>query len=174
MLEQLQSNRLSINPFSDPCVALRKACRSVTHLYDLVLSPTGLKATQFVILQAIASSGEIAQWRLADEYGVSNDTLSRRLGTLRRAGLITQRIGATRAGERLYRLTAAGAQKFQEALPYWIRAQERFRHAMEHDTNWDAVIANIDHLCTIARNAELAKCSNAKPERAKSFGAAAD
>lgn len=84
----------------DPVMVLRMASRAVTHLYDLVLSPTRLRATQFIILQAIATAGEIAQWRLAQEYGISNDTLSRRLATLRRSGLIQHKVGIERQGER--------------------------------------------------------------------------
>lgn len=110
---------------SDPCAALRRASRAVTHLYDLVLAPTGLKSTQFIILRAIYDSGELPQWRFADEYGVSDDTLSRRLAILRKLGYVTHRIGCHPAGARLYRLTPLGVERYKEALPYWRRAESR-------------------------------------------------
>jgi hypothetical protein len=52
------------------------------HLYDLVLSPTGLKANQVAILQFIKQCDEVAQWRLAEEFCLSEAPLSRRLTTM--------------------------------------------------------------------------------------------
>src|SRR5215831_2658617 len=63
--------------------ALRTATRAVTQFYDLVLAPTGLKTTQFVILQEINAAGEIAQCDFAREFGIAVPTLSRRFGGLR-------------------------------------------------------------------------------------------
>jgi|SRR6185437_15877620 len=37
----------------DLCILFRCASRAVTHLYDLVLAPTGMKSTQFIILHAM-------------------------------------------------------------------------------------------------------------------------
>lgn len=143
----------------DPCVCLRRASRAVTHLYDLVLSPTGLKSTQFIMLQAIAERGEIAQWRLAEEFGIAVETLSRRLATLRKSGLISQRIGVTRPGERLYRLTYAGRQQLDEALPYWQRAQERLGMTLG-DVDWSSTMRMAERLCEAAKVAESARTPN--------------
>src|SRR5579872_1630326 len=38
------------------CANLRRANRAVTHLFDLVLAPTQLRVTQFILLRAIASA----------------------------------------------------------------------------------------------------------------------
>src|SRR4051812_6271247 len=108
------------------CAAVRRASRSVTQLYDLVLSPTKLKATQFVILYAIEQEGEVAQCRLADHYAVSVETLSRRLGSLRRQGLIRLREERLHH-QRAYSLTEDGRSELNKALPYWNRAQERLK-----------------------------------------------
>lgn len=89
-------------PLSDMFVALRRANRALTHLYDLVLLPTGLKATQVAILQFIKQCGEVAQWRLAEAFCLSEASLSRRLTTLRAAGLVAQRIGNGCQKARLY------------------------------------------------------------------------
>ena len=86
-----ESHARSESHLQGPCAALRRASRAVTHLYDLVLSPTGLKVTQFIVLRAIAEKGEIAQWRLAEEHGIADETLSRRLATLRKSGLVIRR-----------------------------------------------------------------------------------
>lgn len=70
------------------CAVLRQAARSAAQLYDLVLEPTGLRATQFYMLKVIAEAGEIPQWKFAREHAVAVETLSRRFATLRRRKLI--------------------------------------------------------------------------------------
>lgn len=149
----------------DPCAALRRASRAVTHLYDLVLSPTGLKVTQLIVLRAIAENGEIAQWRLAERYGIAIETLSRRLATLRRLGLVTHRIGVTRPGERLYKPTPLGLQKLEEAIPYFDRAQERLATILGEES-WRAALNLAEQISVAARTAESARVSNRAPMKA--------
>jgi len=111
------------------CAALRSAARAATQFYDLVLQPTGLKATQFIALQIIAEAGELPQWRFARLHAVAVETLSRRLAVLRRKGLVSVRTGRNH-GERIYRLTDDGKLALARALPYWERAQERLRRTL--------------------------------------------
>lgn len=146
----------------DPCAALRRASRAVSHLYDLILSPTGLKCTQFTILHAVHQRGEIAQWQLADNLATGDDTLSRRLATLRRAGLIHYREGRIRPGEKVYSLTPGGLEKYRQALPFWIRAQERLRLVMG-DEQWDALIWTAHHVVMYAQQAEIVRVCNVAP-----------
>lgn len=112
------------------CIAVRRAARAVTQLYDLCLAPTGLKATQFIILQAIAEHGEVSQSQIAREIGALLETLSRRLAKIRNAGWVTMRIGGKHQ-HRLYSLTADGAMRFAQAQPFWQRAEERLADALE-------------------------------------------
>jgi len=146
---------------ADIFVVLRRTNRALTHLYNLVLSPTGLKATQVAILLAIQQSGEIAQWRLADEFGISDESLSRRLATLRAAGLVMHRISTNGHRERLYRLTAAGVEKCEEVLPYWRRAEDRLRSTLGVE-EWQ-FLNLISELGVKARAAESMRCSNSEP-----------
>ena len=111
------------------CGTLRRASRAVTNLYDLVLAPSGLRLTQFLVLKALHERGKIAQCDFARDQDVAVETLSRRFGALRRKGLVEMRLGA-RHGERIYNLTAEGQQAFAGALPYWERAQERLRNVL--------------------------------------------
>ena len=113
------------------CAALRMAARSATQFYDLVLEPSGLKATQFIALESIARAGELAQCEFAQEHAVAIETLSRRLAALRRKGLITSRTG--RHGKHIYRLTAQGKEVLGRARPYWERAQERLKRTLGLD-----------------------------------------
>ena len=111
------------------CAALRSAARAATQLYDLVLQPTGLKATQFIALQTIHQAGELPQWRFARQHAVAVETLSRRLAVLRRKGLVSVRTGRNHC-ERIYRLTDEGSLALARAIPYWERAQERLRRTL--------------------------------------------
>ncbi len=170
------SDGLPLIQQSDVCAALRRASRAVTHLYDLVLLPTGLKATQVVILLAIRQSGELAQWRLADQLGVSDEALSRRLSTLRKAGLVVHRIGIERTGERVYQLTANGVRRCEEVTPYWKRAQTRLRTTIG-SKEWEALLEITRHVAEKARSAEHLRCVNSEhvlergTEHAKRVGA---
>jgi DNA-binding MarR family transcriptional regulator len=156
---------------SDPCAALRRATRAVTHLYDLVLAPTGLKCTQFFLLNAIYEAGEIAQWYLACQYGVGEDTLSRRLSVLRKAGLITFRIGQEHPGEKLYRLTELGVSRFKDALPAWERAQARLQTVMGAE-QWEQLLKVAGAVAAEARKAETARLANTVTPRAFAASAA--
>lgn len=147
---------------ADPCAAYRRASRALTHFYDLVLAPTGLKATQFITLWAIRLQGEIAQWQLSQDYGISVETLSRRLAILRNAGLVNMRIGSTRRGERLYSLTPGGAEKLRNAVPYWSRAQQRLGAVIGPEELYSATEV-ADRITQAARVAEAAKMANQVP-----------
>ena len=114
------------------CAALRSASRSVTRLYDLVLAPTGLKATQFIMLKAIHDAGEIAQRDLARQNAVAVETLSRRFAGLRRKGWIELRV-AKKHARRFYALTDRGRNVLASAIPSWDLAQRRLRYSLGED-----------------------------------------
>jgi DNA-binding MarR family transcriptional regulator len=109
----------------------------MSQFYDLVLAPTGLKATQFVALQAIHEKGEIAQCEFARDHAVAVETLTRRFSGLRRKGYIQVRTG-DRHGERIYSLTQEGCEALSQAIPYWERAQERLRKVLG-ESDWRAL-----------------------------------
>jgi DNA-binding MarR family transcriptional regulator len=135
----------------------------LTQLYDLVLTPAGIKITQFTILFALAENGETAQWQMSRQLGVSTEGLSRRLSALRKAGWVQMRTGSAR-GEHLYRLTALGQAKLDHAMPYWRRAQERLcASSPEHD--WSSLIMLADRITLAARAAEQKRTSNGIPSK---------
>lgn len=140
------------------CAALRRASRCVTQLYDLVLAPCGLKCTQFISLRAIAEAGEIAQYQFARQYAVAVETLSRRLGALRRKGLVKVRTG-TRHGEQIYSLTEEGKVILNEARPYWERAQERLRTALG-EADWNLLFSITNRAASAALQAEELRLRN--------------
>lgn len=145
-------------PTESPCSALRAANRAVTQLYDLVLAPTELKATQFIALHTIWECGEIAQCQFARDHAVAVETLSRRFSALRRKGYIQVRRG-NRHGERIYSLTDKGREALEDALPYWERAQDRLRRAMTQD-DWQGMLHMLDRIRTAALDAVELRTSN--------------
>jgi DNA-binding MarR family transcriptional regulator len=140
------------------CAALRRASRCVTQLYDLVLAPCGLKCTQFISLRAIDDAGEIAQYQFARQYAVAVETLSRRLGALRRKALVKVRTG-TRHGEQIYSLTEEGKKLLNEARPYWERAQERLKTVLG-EADWNLLFSITDRAADAALQAEKLRLRN--------------
>jgi len=141
--------------------ALRTASRAITQFYDLVLAPTGLKGTQFVILQAIHEAGEVAQCDFARDFAIAVPTLSRRFGGLRRKDYIQIRRG-DRHGERIYSLTEKGVETYKSALPYWERAQYRLRTALGEDS-WAEMLQLADRIRQAAVDAEQLRTDNQRP-----------
>ncbi len=141
------------------CAAARRASRAVTQLYDLVLSPAGVKATQFTMLLAIAHAGELAQWQLAERHAVATETLSRRLSVIRKHGWVEVRRGP-RKGERVYTLTDYGYECLRKALPHWETAQRRLSQVLGAQAHDDA-IALLDRLTIAASEAQFIRICNA-------------
>ncbi len=104
------------------CFNLRKAARAVTQLYDERLREVGLRATQFTLLMALRSLGEMTLTGLAERAVMDRTTLTRNLRLLEKRGLTRVRPGEDRR-ERLVSLTAKGEKALAEAFPLWEEAQ---------------------------------------------------
>lgn len=130
-----------------------------THLYGLVLAPIGLKATQFSLLQAIAEHGEIAQFMLSRKYAVAVETLSRRLSSMRKLGWVTVRIGGEKK-EHIYSLTSEGVRVLNEAVPYWLRAQQRLADVLGSFSRLDEVVRMLDSITNGAAVAQSLRSKN--------------
>src|SRR6266851_5975842 len=68
------------------CANLRRADRVVTQFYDAVLGPSGMRITQFTLLQALHHAPGISQKQLAELLEIDSTTLTRTLAPLRRKG----------------------------------------------------------------------------------------
>ncbi|HEX6536967.1 MAG TPA: MarR family transcriptional regulator [Gemmatimonadaceae bacterium] len=104
------------------CFSVRKATRAITQLYDDVLRPSGLRATQFTLLVMLAGMGPISVGELADAAVIDRTTLTRNLALLEERGLIEIEPGED-ARVRLVALRPEGHQAITAALPLWERAQ---------------------------------------------------
>jgi DNA-binding MarR family transcriptional regulator len=120
------------------CASLRRAARVVTQFYDDALRPSGLRATQFTLLQALHLAPGISQKDLARLLGIDSTTLTRTLALLRRRSWLRAEAGTDRREFRLV-LTPAGQREYRRVIPYWRSAQTRLRQALGA-ANWKQVM----------------------------------
>jgi DNA-binding MarR family transcriptional regulator len=106
------------------CFSVRKAARAITRAFDAALAPSGLGATQFSVLAALAVERRFTMSELADWLGMDRTTLTRNLRPLVRAGFVTTKQG-TDQRRRLLRLMPAGRRALKTAFPLWRSAQRR-------------------------------------------------
>jgi DNA-binding MarR family transcriptional regulator len=132
-----------------PCMCgnFRRAARALTQLYDDALRPTGLRATQFTVLQALSLTGEISQGQLGEILAIDSTTLTRTLAILSRRGWISERRGDDRRERRL-RLAKAGEAQFKRALPAWEKVQSRLRRRLGEPT-WKSLMQVTHQLSTL-------------------------
>jgi len=120
------------------CANLRRAGRVVTQFYDAALRPSGLRVTQFTLLQALNHAPGISQKQLADLLEIDSTTLTRTLAPLLRKGWLRSEAGTDRRELRLS-LTAEGKREYKRVLPYWRMAQKGLRRALGKK-NWNRLI----------------------------------
>lgn len=111
------------------CASFRRASRTITQLYEEALRPTGLRATQFTVLQALSLTGEVTQGRLGEILAMDSTTLTRTLNIMGRHRWIAKRRGEDRREWRM-RLSKSGETQFKQALPHWEKAQARLRRQL--------------------------------------------
>jgi DNA-binding MarR family transcriptional regulator len=109
---------------SEQCIftKLRMAARAVTQHYDETISGSGIRATQFSVLIALAHAPVVPLSKLADTLVMDRTTLTRNLTPLIREGLIEEHSARDRR-VRAFALTALGKRTLSRALPGWKKAQ---------------------------------------------------
>ena len=100
-------------------------------MYDTVLTPAGLKSTQYGILTELNSRGAALPTvnELAEALVMDRSTLGQNLRPLERDGLVTLLTDPKDRRSRLIALTKQGIAKLNEAARYWKIAQDRFETA---------------------------------------------
>ena len=106
--------------------AIRKAARHLSRFYDSCLAKTGLRGTQFAILNLLAQHGPATMAALAERLTMDRATMGHNLRPLERDGLITIRVGAADRREREVALSDLGRQSEAEGRSEWNRAQKLF------------------------------------------------
>jgi DNA-binding MarR family transcriptional regulator len=103
---------------------LRKAARVVTHLYDEMLKPSGLRSTQYSLLIVLSMGEAETISNLANTLVMDRTTLTRNLKPLQSQGWIKRVPGEDRR-TRTWTITNAGRKVLAEALPLWQKAQRK-------------------------------------------------
>ena len=138
MPENSRSSGKAVVRLPCACANLRRAGRVVTNYYDAILRPSGLRVSQFTLLQALNQAPEISQKQLAALLEIDSTTLTRTLNPLRRKGWLQSEAGADRRELRLS-LTTAGKREFKRALPFWRSAQSGLEQALGGEA-WNRLI----------------------------------
>lgn len=136
------------------CVAFncRKTARAVTRFYDLALTPSGIRSTQFAILVGIAKSQPVSIGGLSDMLSIDTTTLTRSLHLMRRQGLLRVSERSTMR-RRFVTLTRTGARIFDRSIPLWRRAQTRLVSAIG-EARWMALQQQLEQLSSLALRLE--------------------
>jgi len=129
------------------CASLRRASRVITSAYDEALRETGLRSTQFSLLQALEHGGELTQGELGERLAIDTTTLTRSLRLLISQGLVASEVGADRR-ERRITLTAKGNDLKRDATVAWNSAQKRLRRRLGDDT-WKRLTEDLRSIASI-------------------------
>ncbi|HEY0607464.1 MAG TPA: MarR family winged helix-turn-helix transcriptional regulator [Herpetosiphonaceae bacterium] len=114
------------------CVAVRRASQAITHFYDSVLEPSGLKVTQLSLLRAVRRLETAKISSLAETLQLDRTTLGRNLTVLERDGLVSITPGDD-SRMRIVTLTEQGCEALDRAAPLWDAAQARLVEQLGSD-----------------------------------------
>lgn len=131
---------------ANECIAfgVRRVARLVNNHYDRYLSPTGLRHTQFTLLNALEVLGPVQVNELAEQMATDRTTLTRNLDVLVKEGLVQRTTGADRRSREL-RLTEHGKQIAAEARAAWAEAQQVLVEQVGR-ANYRQLMAELDYL----------------------------
>ena len=124
------------------CFHLRRAARAVTQVFDEVLSPSGLRATQFTLLTALEQTGPVTVSHLAGLLGMDRTTLTRNLKPLEQQGWVEAVPGEDRRTRSLS-TTSRGRAVLKKALPLWDVAQKRVVDQLGKK-RWSGLMEHLD------------------------------
>lgn len=102
---------------------LRKINRIVSKAYNEVIQDSDLKGTQFSLLYAISTLGELTIGEISEFLVMDQTTVTRSIQLLRDKGFVTVHAGSDRR-ERFVNLTDGGQTAVDETYPLWQKAQE--------------------------------------------------
>lgn len=109
------------------CTSVRQLARRMTAIYEAHLTPLGITAPQFSILQRLHQVGPIANLEFAEVMGMDRSTLSRGLKPLIAVGWIetVDMPEGTIIDKRSFglQLTQTGLAKYKTAYGGWAQAQ---------------------------------------------------
>ena len=126
----------------------RRTARAVARLYDLGLEPSGLRATQFAILTAIAKFQPVSISRIGEILVLDQTTLTRSLRLLQKQRYLEISPRSIRR-QRFLTLTDSGVKALAIAVPLWRKVQLKFLAEMGGDT-WPMLRNELERLAGMA------------------------
>lgn len=132
------------------CYNTRKVARAVTRMYDDMLRPSGLRATQLTLLMVIDALGEPSITELAEQLVMDRTTLTRDLRPLGAAGWVAVTPGEDRR-MRIVRLTSDGGIALRDALSRWRAAQAALVDTGVGEGEWARLRGDLARLMTLAQ-----------------------
>ncbi|HEX8995100.1 MAG TPA: MarR family winged helix-turn-helix transcriptional regulator [Ktedonobacterales bacterium] len=132
------------------CYNTRKVARAITRLYDDMLRPSGLRATQLTLLMVIDTMEQPTISELAEQLVMDRTTLARDLRPMEAAGWVAVAPGDDRR-TRVVRLTPAGSDALRNALPLWRAAQTALVERGMGAREWERLRRDLTRLVALAQ-----------------------
>ena len=107
------------------CYALRQASRRVSQFYDQLLAPSGLRATQYMLLVEVEKLGPMSLLPLAKHMIMDRATIGHSIRPLEANGYLRLTVGEDRRSREVS-LTKTGRKVLAGAKPLWRRAHAIF------------------------------------------------
>ena len=128
------------------CVAfgVRRVARLVNNYYDQHLAESGLRHTQFTLLNAIRALEPVKVNELAEETQTDRTTLSRNLDVLEKNGLIERSKQSDRRS-RMVQVSSRGNRALDAALARWTAAQKALVKELGR-SNYRRLMVELDYL----------------------------
>jgi len=104
------------------CATLRQAARAATAFYEEALADSGVRVTQFTVLQVLKTASDLQTTEVGELIGIDQTTATRTLALMKKNRLVMDSTGTDRR-ERRWRLTALGEATFRRVQPKWELAQ---------------------------------------------------
>lgn len=126
-------NHLDNNPHLSECACrnLRMTTRVITRFYDNALQSTGLKATQFSMLNDIASNEDgISIGDLSEHAHMDQTTTTRNIGILLKEKLVEVIMDDSDLRKKKITVSPIGKEKLAIAIPLWKEVQLRLQNTI--------------------------------------------
>ncbi len=155
-MDERERDRRQLKRVAAECavVNLRKTARAVTQFFDEALGPSGLRATQFAVLVAVALTDPPTMTRIARALVMDPSTVTRDLRLLERAGMVATADGKDRR-TRFVGVTPEGRDRLTAALPLWEQAQHRVVRRVG-GSRWREILHELSAVRTLARDSHEA------------------
>ena len=126
------------------CIALRKATRRVSAIYDEIMSPAGINVAQFSLMRNIQRNQPVSVTELGRITELDRSTVGRNCKVLERDGLVALEPSEDEREARLV-LTDLGKRLLIDGEPLWLQAQEKVKAALSpmSITDFEALMARL-------------------------------